>query len=80
MLVATALQIGISINDLDSITIGFLIDVIRAVGGYDGYESEQKYNKLKSIESLVEEQYKNGEMTFEEYQDYKEALLQYERG
>lgn len=80
MLVATALQIGISISDLDSITTGFLIDIMKAVGGDDGYETEQRYKKLKNIENLVEEQHRNGEISFKEYQDYKDALIQYERG
>lgn len=77
-MVATALRIGLSLDDLDKISIGFLLDILQEVSGNDGIELEEKYKKLKAIEPIVEKRYLNGEITKDEYDDYKTALAEYE--
>ena len=54
MLVATALKIGLSLSDLDKITIGFLADIMQSLSGEDNGDIDEKYRQLKSIEKIVE--------------------------
>ena len=57
-----------------------LLDILRATAGEDSTEIDERYNKLKSIEKLVEEKYINGEICKKKYDDFKAALCEYESG
>ena len=72
------MKIGFSLDDLDKISIGFLLDILQEISGNDGTELEEKYKKLKAIEPIVEKRYLKGEITKEKYQNYKKALAEYE--
>ena len=78
MLVATALKIGLSLSDLDKITIGFLADIMQSVSGEDNGDINEKYRQLKSIEKIVETDYRNGKISKEKYDSYHKALSEYE--
>lgn len=77
-MVATALHIGLSLEDLDKISIGFLLDVMQEISGNDGTEIEERYNKLKAIEKIVEQRYLKGEISEEKYINYRKAIQEYE--
>lgn len=77
-MVATALRIGLSLEDLDKISIGFLLDVMQEISGNDGTELEERYNKLKAIEKIVEQRYLKGEISEEKYINYRKAIQEYE--
>lgn len=57
-----------------------LLDILRAYSGDDGSRTDEKYEKLKSIEMLVEERFKNHEINKQKYDDFKAALREYEEG
>lgn len=69
---------GLSLSDLDEITLGMLLDIIRAFAGEDDSIVDEKYSRLKSIEKMVENGYKNGEISKEKYENYKKSLEEYE--
>lgn len=72
------MRIGLSLEDLDKISIGFLLDIMQEISGNDGTELDEKYKKLKAVEKLVEERYAKGEISKEKYNDYRKALAEYE--
>lgn len=57
-----------------------LIDILYDLNGVDSDEIDSRYKQLKSIEHIVEERYRNGEMTVEKYNDFRAALKEYEEG
>lgn len=69
---------GFSLADLDKITIGFLLDVMQSAAGDDNSNIDEKYRKLKSIEKIVEADYKSGKISKEKYDSYHKALSEYE--
>lgn len=77
---SVALKIGLSLNDLDNISLGMLLDILRAAAGEDITETDERYNKLKAIENLVEEKYAKGEICKKKYDNFKAALCEYESG
>ena len=69
---------GLSLSDLDELTLGMLLDVVRAFTSEEDCDIDEKYNRLKSIEKIVENGYKNGEISQEKYDNYKKSLEEYE--
>lgn len=69
---------GLSLSDLDKITIGFLADIMQSVSGEDNGDIDEKYQRLKSIEKIVETDYRNGKISKEKYDSYHKALSEYE--
>ncbi len=65
---------------MDKISLGMLLDILRAYSGDDDSVLDDRYKKLKSIETLVEERFKNGEIDKQKYDDFKVALKEYEEG
>lgn len=57
-----------------------LLDILRVYSGDDDSVLDDRYKKLKSIETLVEERFKNGEIDKQKYDDFKVALKEYEEG
>ena len=72
------MKIGLSLSDLDEITLGMLLDIIKAFTGEDNNTVDEKYSRLKSIEKIVENGYNNGEISKEKYENYKKSLEEYE--
>lgn len=85
--VACLIMRGFAVADFDKFTYGMLINYCRAhdrlqriARGESVPDEEMQYKQLKSIESIVEQQFLNGEITKEKYDDYKNSLAEWERG
>lgn len=78
---------GLTVADFDRYTYGMLINYAR---GYDRIQrisrgeevpdEEAQYQKLKSIEELVAQRWAAGELTEQEYRDYRRSIDGYEGG
>lgn len=67
-------------SELDDFTMGFFVDLLRVFNGYDEVKENKRYEKLKSIEKLVEHRYLKGEISKQRYESYKKSLKTYEGG
>ena len=56
-----------------------LLDMLKVANGEDITKVDEQYKRLKSIEKIVEEDYKNGKISKAKYDDYKKSLADYER-
>lgn len=82
---ARFLSYGLRLCDLKEITIGMGVnlmhanhDLQRIRNGETVPDYEKQYRVLKAQEKNVEEKYKNGEITKQKYDSFKEALRQWE--
>ncbi len=64
---------------MDNITLGMLLDMLKVANGEDITKIDEQYQRLKSIEKIVEADYKNGKISKEKYDGYKKSLADYER-
>lgn len=53
--------------------------MLKVANGEDITKTDEQYKRLKSIEKIVEEDYKNGKISKEKYDGYKKSLADYER-
>ena len=53
--------------------------MLKVANGEDITKVDEQYKRLKSIEKIVEEDYKNGKISKAKYDDYKKSLADYER-
>ncbi len=51
---------------------------MQSATGDDNSNIDEKYRKLKSIEKIVEADYKSGKISKEKYDSYHKALSEYE--
>ena len=58
--------------------MGMLLDMLKVANGEDITKVDEQYKRLKSIEKIVEEDYRNGKISKEKYDSYKTALSEYE--
>ena len=63
---------------MDNITLGMLLDMLKVANGEDITKIDEQYQRLKSIEKIVEADYKNGKISKEKYDSYHKALSEYE--
>ncbi len=84
-IVARLMGYGMTLHDLRDITVGMGInlmhanrDIQRISNGETVPDYEKQYRVLKAQEKNVEEKYKNGEITKQKYDSFKEALRQWE--
>ena len=85
--VACMIMRGLTVADFDRFTYGMLINYAR---GYDRVKAisrgesvpdeDAQYKQLKAIEPLVEQQFEDGHITAKDYKEYKQSLIEYERG
>lgn len=85
--VACLIMRGFAVADFDKFTYGMLINYCNAhdrlqriARGESVPDEEMQYKQLKSIEPIVEDQFKKGEISQEKYDDYKKSLFEWERG
>lgn len=78
---------GFTVADLDKFTWGMLVNYARAydrqqriANGEDVPDVEAQYKKLKAIEPIVEQRFANGEIGESEYNEFKQSILDFERG
>lgn len=50
----------------------------RVQNGEEVPDEDMRYEQLKRIEPIIEEKFKIGEMDFEQYKKFKEAIAEYE--
>jgi hypothetical protein len=86
-IMACLIMKGLTVADFDRLTYGMLINyaygynrIKDIAAGKEVPDYDARYQKLKAIEPLVEEQYENSEISESEYLEYKQALMDYERG
>lgn len=84
-IVARFMGYGLTLRDLRDITVGMGInlmhansDLQRIRNGETVPDYEKQYRVLKAQEKNVEEKYRNGEITKQKYDSFKEALRQWE--
>lgn len=84
-IIARFMGYGLTLHDLRDITVGMGInlmhansDLQRMRNGETVPDYEKQYRVLKAQEKNVEEKYRNGEITKQKYDNFKEALRQWE--
>lgn len=84
-IIARFLEYGLTLHDLRDLTVGMGInlmhansDLQRMRNGETVPDYEKQYRVLKAQEKNVEEKYRNGEITKQKYDSFKEALRQWE--
>lgn len=83
-LVACMVLRGLSVADMDQFTIGMLLNfafaynrIRKLANGEDAPDVDARYKQLKAIAPIVEERYRNGQITKEKYDEYRKSLERY---
>ena len=86
-IIAVLMNAGLSLEDMKHITVGMGINIMRANAdlkklshGEKVPDREKQYRVLKAQEKNVEEKYKNGEISKEKYDSFKNVLREWEEG
>lgn len=76
---------GIAADEINDWNIGFIIDYIYQChreklkrSGKRVVDTEERYEKMKQLEPLIDERYKNGEVEQERYDSFKRMIREYE--
>lgn len=76
---------GITADEINDWNIGFIIDFVNQCNreklrrsGKRIVDPEERYEKMKQLEPMIDERYKNGEIEQEKYDNFKRMIREYE--
>lgn len=77
-----AYRCGLSAADLDDWNLGFVIDYINeyvnTLPGKKNVDIDEKYEKMKKIQPVVEDRYRKGEYPQDKYDRFIDFIKRYE--
>ena len=77
-----AYRCGLTAADLDEWNLGFVIDYINeyvnTLPGKKNVDIDEKYEKMKKIQPVVEDRYRNGEYPQDKYDRFIDFIKRYE--
>lgn len=83
--VACLISRGFAVADMDKFSFGQLINYVydydrmqRRAQGEDVPDLDARYRQLKAAAPVIEQRYKTGQISKEQYDSYRAAMLEYE--